>query len=713
MRTRLAFAVACALMTVAVIVGVSPAPAATGRPAGVARTGWAGLPAATIVPGTPAPIPMSPSELLLKQVHDEWDNERNPEVPVDSAATVRTGAPLIPSSQPAAGGDVQPDAPGDFRTFALSDLGGTSTSQVNEPTAAGNGGGAALATWNWYAARSENNGSSWTYMDPRTAFPNSYGGFCCDQLSLYEPSRDIFIWVLQYVADAGGNGIRIAVANGASDLASGSFHYWTIRPQDAGGGAGQWFDLPKIAVSNNYLWMSVSEYNQSSSFTRSLVLNFSLSTLASGGSLGFSYFDPGHFSPALTQGATGSMWFMVHRTNAQMRLFRWDEGSGSIYYSDVNHTSFPSPNPHSCQRSGGSSNSDWCRRGDARMQAAWQSGSEIGVMFNAGQGNGGFGSFPYPYIHIVRMNTSFGFVSDTAIWNGSFAFRHASIAPNSIGDLGGTFLWGGGSERLNCGAMIRDGYTGSGFGLYSLTYSNTDTTSPVGGDYLSARIYGAGSRNWVGSCYQLVGGTTAPVVHPWYVVFGREGTAPPPAAPTNLSAAPGPGRGQISLTWDPANDNGSPIQYYNVHRNGSLIATTSDTSYTDGGLGDGATYGYAVSAVNGGGTGPLSNTVTATTYHRPDPPEDLVATATLVPGTIYLSWNPAPGGQAQRYDVCRDEGVWVCFDVGDVTSYSDSGRSPIAQVTYHVRAVNEIGISDPSNTACAYGSYPMDRLLSC
>ena len=36
-------------------------------------------------------------------------------------------------------------------------------------------------------------------VDPFTALPSAAGGFCCDQVVLYEPSRDIWIWILQYL----------------------------------------------------------------------------------------------------------------------------------------------------------------------------------------------------------------------------------------------------------------------------------------------------------------------------------------------------------------------------------------------------------------------------------------------------------------------------------------------------------------------------------
>ncbi|HMQ23832.1 MAG TPA: hypothetical protein PKE00_15165, partial [Planctomycetota bacterium] len=60
---------------------------------------------------------------------------------------------------------------------------GASTSNVGEPSAVKLlGGTSILHTGNWYAARSTNNGSSWSYVNPYTRLPSIDGGFCCDQV---------------------------------------------------------------------------------------------------------------------------------------------------------------------------------------------------------------------------------------------------------------------------------------------------------------------------------------------------------------------------------------------------------------------------------------------------------------------------------------------------------------------------------------------------
>ena len=115
-----------------------------------------------------------------------------------------------------------------IRNIGLTDTATTaSTSNVGEPSAATSGGNI-FFTGNWYASRSTNDGTNWTFVDPYTTLPAAAGGFCCDQLVLYNPRHDIWVWVLQYVATGGNNVFRVAVSRGAS---FGSWYWWDFNPR--------------------------------------------------------------------------------------------------------------------------------------------------------------------------------------------------------------------------------------------------------------------------------------------------------------------------------------------------------------------------------------------------------------------------------------------------------------------------------------------------
>src|SRR5207244_1054483 len=107
-----------------------------------------------------------------------------------------------------------PGAAGSFAIFHSTDLGSGTGSIIAEPSVGSSGVGV-LETWNWYAAVSMDGGADFSYLNPYTMFPSSYGGFCCDQTAYYEPSRDLYFWILQYSPDgSNNNAIRVAWAHG-------------------------------------------------------------------------------------------------------------------------------------------------------------------------------------------------------------------------------------------------------------------------------------------------------------------------------------------------------------------------------------------------------------------------------------------------------------------------------------------------------------------
>src|SRR5438067_4481569 len=97
-----------------------------------------------------------------------------------------------------------------------------------------------------------------------------------------------------------------------------------------------------------------------------------------------------------------------------------------------------------------------------------------------------------------------------------------------------------------------------------------------------------------------------------------------PSAPTNLAASAGPGAGTITLNWGAAQSL-TGVLYYNVyHVNAdsslTLVGSTPDgatLTYTESGLGNGATVTYVVKAVDAVQEGPASNQASATTFSAP------------------------------------------------------------------------------------------------
>ena len=122
-----------------------------------------------------------------------------------------------------------------------------------------------------------------------------------------------------------------------------------------------------------------------------------------------------------------------------------------------------------------------------------------------------------------------------------------------------------------------------------------------------------------------------------------------PDAPTGLTVTPGVGT--LTLNWQaPAEDGGAEITEYEIWRGSSpstlafLTAVPSAMlEYGDGTLGNGATYFYAVRAVNQAGAGAASATVGNTTFRLPGVPTNLVTQ--FGDGNLTVTWSaPADDG---------------------------------------------------------------------
>lgn len=81
-----------------------------------------------------------------------------------------------------------------------------------------------------------------------------------------------------------------------------------------------------------------------------------------------------------------------------------------------------------------------------------------------------------------------------------------------------------------------------------------------------------------------------------------------PAQPTNLVTG-SVTTTTINLSWSAALNATS----YNIYRDGSVVGSSSSTTFQDSGLSPGTVHQYQVSGVNSAGEGPLSNTATGTT----------------------------------------------------------------------------------------------------
>jgi chitinase len=73
---------------------------------------------------------------------------------------------------------------------------------------------------------------------------------------------------------------------------------------------------------------------------------------------------------------------------------------------------------------------------------------------------------------------------------------------------------------------------------------------------------------------------------------------------------------RVALTWVAATDN-VKVAGYRITRNGALLTTVAGTSFTDSAVAGGATYRYAVTAIDAAGNrGPSTATLQLTTPRK-------------------------------------------------------------------------------------------------
>lgn len=209
----------------------------------------------------------------------------------------------------------------------------------------------------------------------------------------------------------------------------------------------------------------------------------------------------------------------------------------------------------------------------------------------------------------------------------------------------------------------------------------------------------------------------------WYYVTARnvmdesvasnEVSATPmtvPSAPINLTASSG--NENVLIEWEaPLEDGGSPVQSYIIYRGlvsggeSPLLTVHGTTSFWDGGLTNGVTYWYHVTAVNAVGEGATSNEVSVTPITLAHAPGNLTAVAGQ--DNITLHWSaPAQDGGSSITNYTLYRGTTsgngtLLMVLGNVTSYQDLTVEPGVWYWYHVRAVNGAGESPASNETWA------------
>jgi List-Bact-rpt repeat protein len=427
-----------------------------------------------------------------------------------------TSAPTLPQAAPEGA-----FAANDFVFEQVHDLSTQEAplaSIIGEPSL-GSVGSTIFYTGNWYAARSTDGGKTFTYVSPYSTFPFINRGFCCDQVVHYAPAQNMMLWALMYIPDSTSGTLRIARANGSAEVDANSWKYWDFNPQDFGFPSGNFMDFPNMTVASTYLYVTANVFRTSDNgFSGSVLFRIPLSALAAGGSVTYDFSMQATVgSLRCAEGATTTMYCGAHIGGNQVRIYRWED-AGTITSDDVLVAPFNFLDEDGIARTTGGSN--WAGRADSRISGAWVANGLIGLMWNAKQG----GSFPYPYSVVARfIESTRAFIDQTPIWSSQYAWLYPTVSVNASGNLAGIIYFGGGTQFPTAAVWINDDVE-SGFSplhTYVAAESDAGPSSPVWGDFFTARRHPIASNTWVGGVYYLHGGGNNENSRPRYLWFGR------------------------------------------------------------------------------------------------------------------------------------------------------------------------------------------------
>ena len=151
---------------------------------------------------------------------------------------------------------------------------------------------------------------------------------------------------------------------------------------------------------------------------------------------------------------------------------------------------------------------------------------------------------------------------------------------------------------------------------------------------------------------------------------------------------------KINLTWDDVNN----VNGYNVYRNGQKIATVTETTFEDTKLNHETQYCYAVTTITSYGESGFSEETCASTLEPTEAqtPTNLIATAESG-STIVLTWDEAD--EATSYNVYQGSEL-IATELTS-TMYIVNGLEAETEYCFSVTAVNKLGESGKSESACA------------
>lgn len=394
-----------------------------------------------------------------------------------------------------------------------------------DPNAARGANNVVLATFNTGISFSLDGGTTFTDVDlfgavpgspsRTTFFPQSDGGLCCDQVVIYVPQHNLFVWLLQYrpvtatvPAPGGGtmtiitqpNRQRIAWATPEA-IAADFYNAWTYGDltgsavagvsSGLGTAANEWLDYPDLAYSSNFLYVGTDRGFPNAPGSvylgRRIVARLNLPQMADPTATVVNYgfieytgsngLNKTHF----VQNAPDRMVVAGLDNTSTLRVFTWEDSSGSAFVRTVPVSSITTAYTETAP-----DGTDWYAVSfPGNISGATHRDGKYIFAFDGGVRAPGR---PRAYVRLETvtpieiLGIPLLFASEEYdIWNPDYAFAMAALGTQGS-EVGIGLAVGGGTLGYPQFAV---GYKDD-FVVYTVTASNATQISRFG-DYLSVR----------------------------------------------------------------------------------------------------------------------------------------------------------------------------------------------------------------------------------
>jgi hypothetical protein len=404
--------------------------------------------------------------------------------------------------------------------------------------------GVVLATYNTGISFSTNGGQTFTdipLFSPQpgnparaTFFPQSDGGLCCDQVVVYLPNQNLFVWLLQYnpitacatncppqppPAPAAtfritqASRLRLAWATPAAITAD-FWNAWTyadltgVNVPGVATGLGiannEWLDYPDKAWSNRFLYVGVDHGFPTPGLVytgRRIVARLNLEDLANPAatSVGYAFAEltgsNGLNKTHFVQGAPGRMVVGSLDNSSTMRVFTWNDNENTINPTTVVISQIQQGTNYTSTAPDGA---DWLAVSfPGNITGAvyrsvipglgQQSRDEYLFAFDAGANAGG--GRPRAYLRLETLTPdggNFRVQAEYDVWNNDYAFAMGALGTDGT-EIGITLAVGGGTVGF---PQYSVGYKDD-FVVYQVTNSNATQVTRFG-DYVCNRPIAGG-----------------------------------------------------------------------------------------------------------------------------------------------------------------------------------------------------------------------------